>query len=46
MEETPKDDIINELLSIYPHVSLKEMSMLVERCYPDISEVLDLIEWK
>ena len=44
--ESSKEDVIQELLSIYSHLSRDQMTILVNKCYPDMFEILDLIERK
>ncbi len=41
-----KDEIVEEMLTIYSHLSRDQMNLLVNKCYPDMFELLDMIERK
>lgn len=44
MNEDYKLDLVNELIQTYPTHSYQEISMLVNRCFPDIDGILDLLD--
>ena len=43
MEMTPQGNVVDELLTIYSHISRDEMTVLVAK-HPDMFELLDIIE--
>lgn len=44
LNEDYKQDLVNELMQTYPTHSYQEISMLVDRCFPDIDGILDLLD--
>ena len=41
-----KNDMITELIQTYPTCSYAEIHMIVNKCYPDVDGILDLLEKK
>lgn len=43
-DDSIKHDMIHELASVYPTHSINEISVLFDRCYPDIDSIIDLLD--
>jgi hypothetical protein len=43
-EEQIKTDLVDELIGVYPNIAKAELTLIVEECYPDINELLEMLD--